>query len=235
MLDSAAVEARHDFSNRADLARALADRVASRLSEAIAQRGRGLIAVSGGSTPALFFHELSGRDIDWSKVTVTLIDERFVDPESPRSNAGLVLRNLLTDRAAAAKFVPLYRTAPDVEAAADAAEKDLRMLPLPLDVAVLGMGADGHTASFFPDAKNLADLIDPIGSRVVLPVHAESGIEPRLTLTLPVIAAAGLLILHIEGAEKQQVLERALEGDRKLPIAAVLRGARTPVQVYWAP
>lgn len=235
MLNSATAEARHDFSNRADLARALADRVASRLSDAIARRGSALLAVSGGSTPALFFHELSARDIDWKKVTVTLIDERFVDPDSPRSNAGLVMRNLLTDRAEAAKFVPLYRATATVEDAAQAAQKDLRALPLPLDVAVLGMGADGHTASFFPDAKNLVDLIDPAGSSLLLPVHAESGIEPRLTLTLPVIAAAGLLVLHIEGWEKQQVLERALDGDRKLPIGAVLRSASSPVQIYWAP
>lgn len=224
----------HEFASRADLARALADRVAERLSEAVARRGRALLAVSGGSTPAMFFHELSGRDVEWSRVTVTLVDERFVDHDQPRSNAGLVMRSLLTGNAAAATFVPLFRDLPDVEAAADSAWRELRNLAWPLDVAILGMGADGHTASFFPDAENLAELTDPAGDRLLLPVHAPSGMEPRLTLTLPVIVAAGLLVLHIEGEEKRSVLEKALDGDRKLPVGAVLRAAPTPVQIYWA-
>lgn len=221
------------FGSRQALAEALADAVGSALREAVARRGRGLLAVSGGTTPALFFRTLSQRDLPWSAITVTLVDERFVPEDSPRSNAGLVRANLLQNKAATARFVGLYSPAADVGTAASAAEAALEKIGLPPDVAVLGMGPDGHTASFFPDAAELADLLDPAAPRMVAAVHAPSGIEPRLTLTLPVLAAAGLLALHIEGAEKSAVLDAVLAG-ADLPIGAVLRAAARPVQVYWA-
>src|SRR5690242_3165924 len=104
----------HDFGSRQDLAAALAATVAARLSKAVTDRGAATLAVSGGTTPALFFSALSAFDIDWERVTVTLVDERFVDPASPRSNEGLVRRALLTDKAAAARFIPLYRDASSV-------------------------------------------------------------------------------------------------------------------------
>lgn len=224
----------HEFASRAALADALAGRVSTLLQEAVERRGAGFLAVSGGTTPAAFFAALSNRDIDWSKVTVTLIDERLVPPSSPRSNAGLVMGALLTGKAAAARFVPLYSDTPDAEAAAARANRALDASPWPLDVAVLGMGGDGHTASFFPDATNLARLLDPHAKPRVLPVHAPSAIEPRLTLSLPTITGAGFVALHIEGTEKRKVLDAALQPGSRLPIRAVLDTAAAPVQVYWA-
>lgn len=224
----------HEFASRAALADALAGRVSTLLQEAVDRRGAGFLAVSGGTTPAAFFAALSNRDIDWAKVTVTLIDERLVPPSSPRSNAGLVMGALLTGKAASAQFVPLYSDAPDAEAAAARANKALDAASWPLDVAVLGMGGDGHTASFFPDATNLAGLLDPHAKPRVLPVHAPSAIEPRLTLSLPAITGAGFVALHIEGTEKRKVFDAALQPGSRLPIRAVLDTAGAPVQVYWA-
>lgn len=223
---------RHIFSSSEDLAEALATNVAERLAAAVERRGTALLAVSGGSTPAKFFAALSRREIDWGSVAVTLVDERFVPPSSPRSNAALAMSTLMKDKAAAARFVPLYQEAGSVEEAAAIAGDVLRTLPWPLDVAVLGMGTDGHTASFFPDALNLVALLDPHSERTLLPVHAASGEEPRLTLTLARIVEAGFMALHIEGADKQAVLERALGGEA-LPIRAVIDNARGPVEVYW--
>ncbi len=142
----------HIFQSRAELAETLAGTIAAKLSTAIAARGTGFIAVSGGSTPALLFAELSRATIDWKSVIVTLIDERLVPPDQPRSNAKLVADKLLQGPAAAARFVPLYHGTDDGEEAAARARAELGKLPWPLDVAVLGMGGDGHTASFFPDA-----------------------------------------------------------------------------------
>jgi 6-phosphogluconolactonase len=222
-----------EFPSREALAESLSQKVASVLSGAIATRGRALLAVSGGTTPALFFRTLSQADLDWSRVTVTLVDERFVPEDSPRSNARFAQENLLIGKAAAARFVGLYRDAPDVETAARLADDTIWRLGLPLDAVVLGMGPDGHTASFFPDVPTLPALLAPINKTLVAPVHAPSGGEPRLTLTMPAIAGASFLALHIEGEAKRKVLASVLEGEA-LPIGAVLENSKEPVEIFWA-
>lgn len=224
----------HEFASGGELAAALAGRVAEVLRAAIDRRGRAALAVSGGTTPGLFFRTLSQEQLDWAKVTVTLVDERFVPPSSPRSNAGLVAANLLQNEAAAAGFVGLYHNADTVEEAARLADGEMAGM-LPLDTIVLGMGTDGHTASFFPDADTLSDLLDPASKTNVLPAHTQSGIEPRLTLTLARIVEAGFVALHIEGPEKRAVLEAALGARKDLPVRAVFDHARTPIGTYWAP
>lgn len=224
----------HEFASGGELAEALADAVADRLAAAIEARGMALMAVSGGRTPIFFFEALSRRDIDWRNVTVTLVDERFVPPSSARSNARLVRKHLLKREAAQARFVALFHETAEVEEAARIASDEIAALELPLDVAVLGMGADGHTASFFPDAERREQLLSPEEERTVLPVHAPSASEPRLTLALPVLAAAGFTVLHIEGKEKKAVLERAMAGGRDpLPIRTVIDHCRKPVHLFW--
>jgi 6-phosphogluconolactonase len=225
----------HEFASSEALAAGFSATVAKVLSEAVAARGKATLAVSGGTTPGLFFRTLSREKLDWAKVTVTLVDERFVPEDSPRSNAGLVAANLLQNEAAAATFVGLYSPAGNAQSAAQRANDAIGRAVLPLDAVILGMGSDGHTASFFPDANNLAALLDPNAHANVLSVHAPSGIEPRLTLTLPRIAEAGFIALHIEGAEKRRVLEAALDGEPHLPVRAVFDHAKVPVQIFWAP
>jgi 6-phosphogluconolactonase len=225
----------HEFASREELAEELASVVADVLRAAIEKRGNALLAVSGGNTPGMFFRELSRQELDWDNVTVTLVDERFVPEDSSRSNARLVRENLFQGNATAARFAGLFSDASTVEDAAGRASERLRNLPLPLDAVILGMGTDGHTASFFPDAGNLESLLAPSAEAIVAPVHAASGGEPRLTLTLARIVEAGFVALHIEGAEKRRVLETALETEAHLPIGAVLDRAPQPVRVFWAP
>ncbi|MGB3386991.1 MAG: 6-phosphogluconolactonase [Pseudaminobacter sp.] len=224
----------HEFASGGELAATLAGKIAGVLCEAIDRRGAATLAVSGGTTPGLFFRTLSREKLDWAKVTVTLVDERFVEPSSPRSNAGLVAANLLQNEAAVARFIGPYHNVDTVEEAARLADGEIASL-LPLDVVVLGMGTDGHTASFFPDADTLSTLLDPASKANVLPVHTQSGIEPRLTLTLARIVEAGFVALHIEGREKRAVLEAALGAQAHLPVRAVFDHARTPIEIYWAP
>lgn len=222
-----------EFPDSDAVAEALAADVAGRLSDAIAERDRATLAVSGGTTPERFFDALSRRALDWPKVIVTLVDERFVPPDHPRSNEKLVRERLLVNEARLARFVPLYGKGGDVENAARQAGAGVALLGPPIDVVVLGMGTDGHTASFFADAENLPQLTDPDQQVPVLPVYAPSAGEPRLTLSLPLICNARAIFLHIEGAQKRAVLETAAAED--LPIAKVLAAAQTPVVTYWAP
>jgi 6-phosphogluconolactonase len=223
--------AMHVFDNGAALADGLAGAVAAALSAAIAERGEGTIAVSGGSTPKAFFI------IDWPKVTVTLVDERFVEPDSDRSNEKLVRDNLLINAAAAAKLQPLYYPAATAEEAAAAATKQTAALGCPFDVVILGMGGDGHTASFFPGGSRLAEALDPATPRGVMTMEADGAGEPRLTFTFSSLQDARLLVLHIEGAAKKDVLAKAeAPGDEaEMPIRAIVRRAASPLQIYWAP
>lgn len=228
---------RHTFADGATLAEGLADFVARRLSAAIATTGAATLAVSGGRTPTRFFHALSSHPIAWEQVVVTLVDERWVGVDSDRSNGRLVLDNLMQGPAAEARFLPLYTGAATPEAGLQALEAAVSSLSLPLTVAVLGMGDDGHTASFFPGGDGLAHALDPTSGAILAPVRADAAGEPRITLTLPPILAARTIVLHLEGAGKAAVLERALghgeEAD--MPIRAVLRRAGKPIDLFWCP
>ncbi|GAA5103251.1 6-phosphogluconolactonase [Bartonella jaculi] len=228
---------RLNFETPSDLALALADRVAAELSVSILERKRAILAVSGGKTPELFFHYLSKADIDWENIIITLVDERFVPSHHERSNEHVVRRYLLQNFAAKAHFVGLYQKAITAELAAFSAASRINTLPRPFDVVVLGMGEDGHTASFFPDADRLKQALDLQTQALVLPLHAKSALEPRLTLTLPVIMQSRCIILHFEGFEKRDCFEEVCRdgSEIEMPVRAVLRNANHLVQVYWSP
>ena len=228
---------RRDQPDRDALAAGFASEVAAALAAGISANGAASIAVSGGSTPARFFAALSGHgEIDWQKVIVTLVDERWVDESSDRSNAALVHANLLQGPAASARFVPLYAggDTPDAEHIAKTNAR-LGGLPETFDVVVLGMGNDGHTASFFPGGDTLDAVLTAPGPALAL--TAPGAGEPRVTLTLKRLLKTKALYVHIEGAEKLRTLEQAL-GDgpvADMPVRAVLRQTETPVTVYWCP
>lgn len=226
---------RHDFPGPTALAEALAAAVAEDLRAAVTERGRAALALSGGRTPARFFAALAQQPLAWEKVVVTLVDERWVPPGHERSNEALLRRHLLQGPAAAAAFISLVSGADSPEAGLDEVAARLADLPQPLDVVVLGMGADGHTASYFPGGDRLEEALDSESPAALLPMRAPEAGEPRITLTLPLILAARRVYLHIEGAEKARVLAAALRDGlaEAMPVRAVLRGR--PVDIYWCP
>lgn len=228
---------RHDFADKQELALGLATAVGDNLLTDIESNGQASLAVSGGSTPKLFFTTLSKRDdIDWSKVTITLVDERWVDASSDRSNARLVAENLMQGPAAAGRFVPLYSGGEDpTEQRVEKSNSALRELPTLFSAVILGMGGDGHTASFFPGGDTLDAALNDPGP--ALAIRAPGAGEPRITLTLPFLLNTSRLYLHIEGSEKAQTLEKALAGDdiNQMPVRAVFRQTKKPVQVFWCP
>lgn len=227
---------RRTFADKPTLARELAEAVADRIRAAIEAHGVAAIAVSGGSTPGRFFQALGKtKDIDWSKVIVTLVDERWVDETSNRSNALLVNERMLQGPAATARFFPLYSGGDEPDAQGVARTNALlAQLPERFAAVVLGMGSDGHTASFFPGGDTLSEALSAAGP--ALAIRAPGAGEPRITFTLPRLLRTDGLYLHIEGEEKADVLDTAL-GDgpiEDMPIRAVLRSGHA-VTVYWCP
>ena len=217
------IATRYEFASRDKLATQLANDVATVLHASVVAKGAATLAISGGTTPTLFFEKLSRLDIPWARITVTLVDERLVSESSMRSNARLVRTSLMQNKAAVARFVPLFNNP-------EASQLDR------FDAVVLGMGIDGHTASFFPAGDRLAEALDPATPLRLVEMNAPGAGEPRLTFTLPILLASGCIALHIEGREKRAVLDAALEDGpiEDMPIRAFLR-AKAPIILYWCP
>ena len=224
---------RHEFPSRDELDRALAGHVAARLLQDIETGGSASLAVSAGSTPKAMFAAISEKHIPWESVWITLVDERWVEPEDPDSNERLVRENLLQNRACAANFVGLKSSHDDADAGLSETTERFTDIPLPLSCVVLGMGGDGHTASWFPQARNLPELLDPTGKAMLGTCDPVTAPHERITLTLPVVLAAREIILHITGEEKLAVLAEAAE--QGYPIAAVTEQVQNPVSTWWAP
>ena len=207
---------------------ALSDEIAKHLHHAIIEKGEASLAVSGGSTPIALFKQLSMRDIEWRKVSVLLCDERCVSSLSHDSNAWLVREYLLQNRASMAQFLPLYDDV-SIETSLQNAPKDKK-----IDVLILGMGMDGHTASLFPNNEKLAEAYDLHNKASYIHITPASVPYERISMNLKTILGANHIYVHSEGEQKKEVLTKALaSGDRyTYPILSVLNHPNTTVKVY---
>lgn len=225
----------HRAADAASLAVDVAAAVEAALRESLAERGRATLVVSGGATPVPMWQRLSKAELDWTQVTITLADERWVPVVDPASNEALVRRHLLRDEAAWARWVPLYNGMATPQEAQPAVEARLATITWPADVVVLGMGGDGHTASWFPgqvmDAAWQAHCV-AVGTPLAPNVPV-----PRMTLTPRTLLDARHMILHLTGADKEPVLARALTlgNTIELPVRRALHEAVAPCHVYFAP
>ncbi|PRD69892.1 6-phosphogluconolactonase [Malikia spinosa] len=228
----------------AQQARELALELADRLRAAIDARGQALLAVSGGKSPLALFAELRRQELAWDRVTVLLADERCVPDGHPDSNGTLVREQLLQECAAAARWQPFFTTLPsqpssdwseaELDCLADSANQQLAALPWPLDLLVLGMGEDAHTASLFPAAPGLARALE--SEQRVAWVRPATAPHARLTLTLPTLLAARAIYLPLSGERKRAVFDQACRAaSAEAPISLVLHRALQPVQVWLAP
>ncbi len=218
-----------------ELAERLAGDIAERLSEALSLRGRASLVVSGGSTPRPMFEALCKQPLDWGRVFITLADERWVAPDHADSNERMVRAVLLQEQAQAAQFISLKTPAAEPAEGLAEVEAALAAMPTPFDVLVLGMGGDGHTASLFPDAPELATAMDMHSGRRCAAMHPASVAQARITLTLPALLQSRVIYLHIVGEGKRAVYENALEsGDSvRLPIAALLQQREVPLRLFY--
>ncbi len=225
--------ARQDYPDRDTLMRGLAELVADQLRAAHVSKGRATLAVPGGTTPGPFLDALSEADLDWAEIDVMATDERHVLESDARSNARLIRERLLRNRAADANFVHFHAAASDLEVVLRSARRHVSEV-LPIDVLVLGMGDDMHTASLFPDAPEIADALAPDAPDLVA-LHPPGQPEARLSLSGPVLRAASVIHILITGPEKRAALDRALTDGppTEAPIRIVL-DAPCPVTVHHA-
>ncbi|MBA6296211.1 6-phosphogluconolactonase [Colwellia sp. MB02u-9] len=225
----------NEFEQRELLDEALADKVAALLTAAVDSKGKASIAVSGGSTPKGFFQALSKKKLAWEAITITLADERWVDIDSSDSNTKLVHEYLMQNEAVKAKFFYLKQG----EILSDETLTDLNLAAnqqlLPLDVLILGMGEDGHTASLFPCSDEITQCLAK-DSQALLKVTPKTAPHQRISFSFAALAQSKNTFLHISGISKKQVLAKAIAGQvcKEMPIRAFLQAPNINTQVYWA-
>ena len=226
------------FETREALVSEFSQRIVGILGDAIAEKGAASILVSGGSTPLPLFKALSESDLEWSKVTISLADERWVEPSDSASNEKLVRENLLQNKAANATFIGMKTSHSDANDGLEELNARYEAMSWPVDVLILGMGEDAHTASLFPCSEQIQTGLSTEDK--LLAVTPTTAPHQRMSFSLNALVQSKNVFLHLTGDSKKAVLDKALAGDISLneaqlemPIRAVLHNA--DVELLWAP
>lgn len=220
------------YEDKTKLHQDLANEVATLLVKAINIDGFAILALSGGSTPKPFFEVLSKIKLNWNSVYITLVDDRWVDNMHADSNEKLVREFLLKNNAKEATFISLKNDADTPFGGLKECNEKLKQFKKPIDVVVLGMGNDGHTASFFPKDENLNNALST--NEICAATIPSDAPHQRITLSLNTILKAKHLFLHIEGETKKEVYFKALEDGliTQMPIRAILNDKKE-LKVYY--
>lgn len=226
----------HEHANAQEAAQAQAQTVAAALKDALAKKGRAVLAVSGGKSPIAFFEALSQTDLNWADVAVTLVDERIVPTDHADSNTGLVRQYLLKNKAAAAEWLPMIEDGAGEAELADSGQAvrfALQHFRQP-DVLVLGMGGDGHTASLFPQAPQLDKGLDTAYGEPLLHTTPVTAPHERISMTLAAIEKTPVVLLAIAGQDKKAVFDRAAAAPAKaFPVSFILNSAKVNCHVHY--
>lgn len=220
------------YNTRAEAARRLAESIADRLRQAISERGQASLVVCGGSSPRELFEYLADQSLEWSAVTIIPSDERWVKSDDEQSNERLIRSTLLSGQARQARFVGLYRDTETPQQALATVSEVLDSVDRPLDVVLLGMGNDGHTASLFPQAPDIETCLASNEPCVAPDVDKPA----RISLSLAFLSQARSIDVLVFGENKKQVLARAdYPGDvADLPIRGILNLEQPTAQIHWA-
>lgn len=226
-----------DYDDADELADAVAGDVGFIIESALDARGQALIALPGGKTPVPIYDKLAKAKIDWKRVTIIPTDDRLVPMTDPLSNAAMIAKAFLPR---GARVLPITTDkAADHRMAGKAADARLQELHWPPDLVWLGVGGDGHTASIFAGPDLDEALNGPKVRRAVGvlpdPMPAEAPVA-RVTLTKAAIISARTLMLVVTGAEKRELLERAIKdgASSTLPIGRVLADADQAIDIHWS-
>ena len=205
-----------------DLARAAAQLFVAKSSEAVAQRGLATIGLSGGSTPRLLYQLLADpnepfrEQVPWPSIHFFWTDERHVPPDHPESNYRMAKEAMLSKVPVARENVQRVMSEnPNAEEAAEDYEKKVMSTPR-FDLILLGLGTDGHTASIFPESEVLLET-----KRLVAAPWVEKLKSYRITMTLPLINNAALVVFLVSGAEKAEIVKEVLRGPKRYPAQEV--------------
>lgn len=226
----------HSFASREVMVDAATQQIADAVIAAIKKKGTAILMLSGGSSPRPVYEALSEMDLPWDKVTIGLVDDRWIERGETGSNETFLDETLFKGQARNAKFIGLKTRGPNPAAGVKASERQISAITSPFDVCVMGMGLDGHTASWFPNSKGLREALDPNNSDSVIAIDARgcpvAGDHPeRITLTLTSVMASKQIILMIPGARKSDVFKQsALKSVYDAPVKA-LRAAGSRLTV----
>ena len=226
-----------DYDDADELAEAVAGDVGFIIEQALEARGRAIVAFPGGETPREALGLLAARKIEWADVTIVPTDDRLVPPTDPRSNVGMLARLFLPRKA---RVVPLSAGETDPMLAGRAADERLADLEWPLDLAWLGVGADGHVASIFPGPDYDGALNGPKIRRAMGirpdPMPPEMPVN-RVTLTKAALVSARVITLVLTGKEKRKLVEKALKdgASSQLPIGRLLADLEMDIDIHWCP
>ncbi|MEP3892330.1 MAG: 6-phosphogluconolactonase [Hellea sp.] len=206
----------HSFTSRDVMVQNASRQIAEAITAAITERGQASLMLSGGSSPRPVYEALSEMDLPWDKVTIGLVDDRWIQRGKAGSNETFLDETLLKNAAKAARFIGLKTHDVSPAAGAETSEKNISFIPRPFDVCVMGMGLDGHTASWFPNSKGLIDALNIDNSKTVMAIDARgcaaAGDHPdRITLTLSAVMASKQIILLIPGAGKADVFKASAD------------------------
>jgi len=225
----------HSFQTQESLVEALSHSIIQDLQEAIEERGKASLIVSGGSTPKPLFQKLSTLSLDWEKVSVGLCDERWIPSLDEESNEHLVKTTLLQDKASKATFVGMYEEACEADAAEKLCSQKIKERLFPFDVLILGMGTDAHTASLFPHNVKLGQAFDLESEALCIAIEPTTAPYMRMSLTRKALLSAEHIYLHFEGREKQAVYAEVLAGDDSyaMPIRSIVNQYDKQIKVYY--
>jgi 6-phosphogluconolactonase len=197
------------FANAQELARGAAEYFVARSGEAVARKGFFTVALSGGSTPKALYQLLVDLDVPWSKTHFFWSDERHVPPDHPDSNYRMAYEAMLAHVPVPESNIHrVHSENPDAAEAANEYEQTL----LPLDLILLGLGTDGHTASIFPGSEVLNET-----KRLVAAPWVEKFNAYRITMTLSLLNNGASVVFLVSGAEKAGIVKEVIEGPKQYP------------------
>lgn len=222
------------FSTKEQLDSALANHIADLLEAAVTEKSTVVLVLSGGNTPKGMLNQLCRKEIPWEKVTVLLADERWVDPDNDRSNEKMIRQQFLQEAAARANFSGFYQPDMIVGDAPAYLENRLRGLEQPVDVTVLGMGEDGHTASLFPCAGNIEELIGVEDQLKTVWVRPQTAPDDRISLSFPVLKKSKNICVHFTGELKKEIFQKMISDETRAPLGRLLGANEGRKAIFWA-